>query len=27
NQQQMQRFFAHYLALFQAEKSGHALKR
>ncbi|MEZ8942250.1 tRNA-uridine aminocarboxypropyltransferase [Vibrio alginolyticus] len=27
NQQQMQRFFAHYLALFQAERSGHALKR
>ncbi|WEK78583.1 DTW domain-containing protein [Vibrio alginolyticus] len=27
NQQQMQRFFAHYLALFQAEKSGHSLKR
>ncbi|ENB2048074.1 DTW domain-containing protein [Vibrio alginolyticus] len=27
NQQQMQRFFAHYLSLFQAEKSGHALKR
>ena len=27
NQQQMQRFFAHYLALFQAETSGHALKR
>ncbi|WP_053350821.1 tRNA-uridine aminocarboxypropyltransferase [Vibrio alginolyticus] len=27
NQQQMQRFFAHYLTLFQAEKSGHALKR
>ncbi|MBT0032049.1 DTW domain-containing protein [Vibrio alginolyticus] len=27
NQQQMQRFFAHYLALFQAEKSGHTLKR
>ncbi|KOE95786.1 hypothetical protein ACS88_06740, partial [Vibrio parahaemolyticus] len=26
NQQQMHTFVAHYLALFQAEKSGHALK-
>ncbi|MEF1296335.1 tRNA-uridine aminocarboxypropyltransferase, partial [Vibrio parahaemolyticus] len=26
NQQQMHTFFAHYLVLFQAEKSGHALK-
>ncbi|MBE3995050.1 DTW domain-containing protein [Vibrio parahaemolyticus] len=26
NQQQLHTFFAHYLALFQAEKSGHALK-
>jgi DTW domain-containing protein YfiP len=27
NQQKMLTFFAHYLALFQAEKSGHALKQ
>ncbi len=27
NQQQMQSFFAHYLATVQADKSGHALKR
>ncbi len=27
NQQQMQSFFARYLATFQADKSGHALKR
>ncbi|HHF2916051.1 tRNA-uridine aminocarboxypropyltransferase [Vibrio chemaguriensis] len=27
NQQKMLKFFAHYLALFQAEKSGHALKQ
>ncbi|MFW8628863.1 tRNA-uridine aminocarboxypropyltransferase [Vibrio natriegens] len=26
NQQQMQRFFTHYLTAFQADKSGHALK-
>ncbi len=27
NQRQMQSFFNHYLAAFQAEKSGHPLKR
>ncbi|MDV6254050.1 tRNA-uridine aminocarboxypropyltransferase [Vibrio sp. EA2] len=27
NQQKMQDFFTHYLATFQAEKSGHALKQ
>ncbi|MGP8308951.1 tRNA-uridine aminocarboxypropyltransferase [Vibrio sp. YIC-376] len=27
NQQQMQDFFTHYIATFQAEKSGHALKQ
>ena len=27
NQQQMQDFFTHYLATFQADKSGHALKQ